>query len=451
MVYQIDQNTILNINIEKKEDFTVTLYSDCLNYEYFKEAFERIQSSVRLLRPIGNIYVPNRIIVRSLLVSGREGSGKSIFLKNIYSFYKNKFSESDRIITLIASLQSFSLSPEQLNQFEASRTKLDFHQTLSLVLFSLFPSLSIDDIVMNVVLSRKSLILIIDDWDSLFQTFIDAKSLESGNTISAPNDSLKIISYYLFKLLTLIKESNCDYPILVIGATRFALTQLPRSSEGAPEFEHVVPLAKASIADRQMISLNYLKELVNDLSITEIDGEPLDMTSLSERVAKLTRGYYPKDLGMIFQKLRFLHIIKESSATKFSYKDILNCISTTPLKSLKEMNFSANEQTLSLTWDDFSGYPAMIEKVKKVIRPLMLNSGKSSIQNLPQTHLKFAFPKGMILYGPSGCGKSLVAKIIANEVIYLSFFFYFEINCLFIIFLLVKYECYFIACNRIIV
>ena len=457
--------------------------------------------------------------VCSMLISASEGAGKSSLLLEIHqglqAAVRMSGQEGNAAVQFVClsgkgiELRSDRYEPLRSNsnqddmkttspfQSTSVRRRLKIRENLHLLMQLLQPQESQNEghpssISMTEVSTTTSLrmIVIIDDLDNILAAN-GGTSLEdeaAGDAARRGTVCLRA-AYHLRQLLhdlsiqkshDILTRTNEHDQIVVIGATRMAINMLPRSHQGAPEFELTLNLIRPARLDREHLILHMLEAVNTQWVLEELDDDTSDVGHADVlkhekysnvhvwacRMAGLTAGYLPGDLGQVMRRAINTYLGQMSMANLsvpqttsdrtvenalmrppcLSWRSMLAVIASQPPRQLQQLSSivagvgGSDGARTNLTWDDFGGYDDIKQSLQRLInsskisntRPTSsqqtvlvqheVNTGSNvaidSKQLTLQGYLKITTSsmRGIVFHGQPGCGKSFLARIVAAEV-----------------------------------
>jgi Cdc6-like AAA superfamily ATPase len=423
----------------------------------------------------------------SILLQGFAGTGKTYLFQYLSQYYQEQYPDLYDIVHIDCLMikEQHHITPLSFD------THLDTNILLQklIEMTSLTPSSSMISHEPNYqnqfssISSKPIVILLVDHLDLLLQLF-DEQTLNNQNSslnFETYNEQyLHIFAYYLRALLLQLHTLNYTSmdsngtgrdrqyetnenkkKIIVLGACRMPISQLPRSHRGCPEFLNHLLLSKPSYEDRVRIIHFLLSHFSSDIFPVWISSTAFSTWQTeqerdlwSHKIALLTRGYLPGDLSRIIHKFQLLvqepseHETSSSSSTanalemmKFLWKSMMTAVASVVPSSLDDFEVEVHSNELSGDNHDYHhqqhqekeeekvssilnkiiGYDNMKHQLQRIVRSLrskqqLSQPKQSQIVNTNILSSQLPVSKGMVLYGPSGCGKSYIVKYLASEV-----------------------------------
>ena len=346
----------------------------------------------RVMKVIGAVVSSNRTGTaggwkgsRSVLVSAPEGGGKSYFVSEVRRAFRGSVGAGNMQIVQL----SGSGSGLRSGMSDASRTRsaptrsgrggleessFTYQQhnrggvrKYLRVLIQLLQGQGGAEMIDSLSSTESAssplrVLVIIDDLDAILAAAASSSSVDEDlttATVGSGSSTTLEAAYYLGKLLYAIKMTALDTAhspdhvqdqVVVVGCTRLAVNALPRSHQGAPEFESVVALPRPAKADRQQLLVGMLSALegragLEDIRGVDEEGVAVDVSAgrdgadadddtapgagagagvaqevvggsgardvievWAERMAGLTAGYLPGDLQQVVRRAVNTHM-----------------------------------------------------------------------------------------------------------------------------------------------
>lgn len=445
---------------------------DCTqSYVCFPLAFSRVilMAEAALIHNVsGNrantLHVLDRVLAKSILVSGAEGLGKTHLLGEISSHVQHSASAlsivvSCHTITKKAAADALrtvddaaGLLRHRSVDSSTSCSGIDVEVLISALLEAFQVDAGVKEAVQRLTLSGGALLLVVDDLDLLLRQYgsatadggteedTDAVAVSAANT-EAGNEH-QIVGYILAALLTSIEDGgggDTRLRVFVAGACRAQVNAIPRAHTGCPAFDTVVALPRLSLHDRAAVLSVMLSKQLRHFCDTELEQLPVAGESVlssvahwSTRLSAVTAGCTPGDLAGFLRHMWLLHRGKAHKMTGgdaagvVTWCTAMQALLACPPRQLRGLGIesssgesasTAGGRGLSqrLSWADFAGYEGAVHKLKRLIAKPMSAAVSTVAQPYPSLLTMFACPRGIILHGPTGCGKSLLARVIASE------------------------------------
>ena len=456
--------------------------------------------------------------VRSMLISASEGAGKSSLLLEIQQCLRAAVStsgqegnigvqfvclsgkgielRSDRTERLFSNSNQEDIQTT-ITQSTSIRRRMKIRENLQILMQLLIPQESSNEgyatsisITNASITTPLRMIVIIDDVDSILAAN-GSTSLEDEAAGDASRKGTVCLraAYHLRQLLHDLSiqkshdmSTSTNEPhdqIIVIGATRMAINILPRSHQGAPEFELILNLTRPSRLDREHLIFHMLQALNTQWELEELEDDVSDVGHVSVskddkssnmhvwacRMAGLTAGYLPGDLGQVMRRAINTYLGQVSMTNHsvpktmsgsmveilqtrrcLSWRSMLVVIASQPPRQLQQLSSivagvgGSDGAKTNLTWDDFGGYDEIKQTLQRLINSSKISNTrlKSSQQVVHdqhdekstsnraidgtsltlQSYLKITTSsmRGIVFHGQPGCGKSFLARIVAAEV-----------------------------------
>ena len=526
-------NTEMKVNdviVDNSPEYQPSYY--CL-HGFFSTIYRRITSicnAAVLRRP--NSSEDSWKGVRSMLISASEGAGKSSLLleiqKGLQAAVKIAGQEEspgvqivclsgkgielryDRSVPLLSNTNQEDTKPSSPFQSTSARRRMKIRENLQILMQLLQPQevqnggypTSISTTTASTTTPLR-VIVVIDDLDQILAAN-GGTSLEdeaAGDAARRGTVCLRA-AYHLRQLLhdLSIQQShdissctNENDQIVVIGATRMAINLLPRSHQGAPEFELTLNLTRPARFDREQLIFNMLEGMQTQWVLEELEDDTSDgghisvlkpekssnMRIWASRMAGLTAGYLPGDLGQVMRRAINTYLgqmsmanVSETTTTSkntaeklqtkpcLSWRSMLAVIASQPPRQLQQLSSivagvgGSDGARTNLTWDDFAGYDDVKQSLQRLINSSKISHTrlKSSQQTVCDQHdeknsshsttaidsnqltlrgylkITTSSMRGIVFHGQPGCGKSFLARIVAAEVsrmiVYVAMFIY---------------------------
>eukprot|EP01034_Spumella_vulgaris_P023780 gene23780-30048_t len=412
-------------------------------------------------------------LVRSILLCGAEGAGKSYLLHGLANDLRcgatNK-NLSNPCVTVHASAMNVNKAAvekalKSVHNFRVNKesqvpaTVQFAHVYLSVLLELLEVESSVRHNATSALQQGQCLFLVVDDLDLIMAQYGavgdsaavgggDESSAYEGPAVVSPGNEMQIVGYILSKLLKLVAPSHTSNErssrVMVVGACRLDVKAVPRAHTGCPEFELLVLLPRMSAQDRAIAVLDMISEhlrlqptnleRLSDVSVINVEtivGQSDGETNVARwacRIAVITAGYLPGDLVALIRHTFLIHRGRmEAEALSVSqgsgillWDTLLQALLSLPPKQLQSLGIDSSsggggpQQQTRLCWADFAGYAHEVRQIKRLFaNPRREGSEKHG--GAPSLLGLFSCPKGIVLHGPTGCGKSMLARVIAAE------------------------------------
>jgi tRNA A37 threonylcarbamoyladenosine biosynthesis protein TsaE len=410
---------------------------------------------------------PSRALVRSILLCGSEGAGKSHLLHWLVAEMRATVNRntSPALTAVYASAQNINkLSAGRALQSVASLLQRDDPQDglssgtlsvrsagayLSVLLEVLEVESALRVAAVGALLRGECLLVVLDSLDTVLRQYgvgseegaVGEENSFEGAAVLDPGNEFQIVGHLVTKLLQFLApactggESGCA--AMVVGACRLDLKAVPRAHTGCPEFELRVLLPRLSASDRADVVLYMLSSHLRHQPVqleADLSGEEgVDVVGhWASRIASITAGYLPGDLLALVRHTFLIHRgVSEAEASNggvqmvLRWETLLQALLALPPKQLQSLGIDSSSggggpsQQSRLSWSDFAGYQHETRQIKRLFsnpRRAEVKSEVAVAASGPTLAELFSCPKGIVLHGPTGCGKSLLARVIAAEV-----------------------------------
>lgn len=376
-------------------------FEDQQQPEFFKKVFKSLSAVLRGSDLLGaDLPSPSPAAYlgpRSFLLSSPQGGGKSHLLQLLRSFF---ISSGGNVLSLSGSGSGGSLmKTTEGTEFSITNTN-DAWPLLSHL------KILLGDCSGNVsseLLSRKGLLVLLDDVDELLEA---AEAGADSNSVVAPvsgkAEAAAVLRSLLYQLSSAPPAAAAS--MVVVAASRRSANRLKGHHDGCPEFESVLSLPPPSLMDRCQLLRPTIQRWAVVYGLQEVEhccdsASAEAAASVTEqwisRLAGLLGGHLPADIFSVLQRAEHSHLL--AAAADFRWSNALAAVAACPPLQIRSLVASAPER---LAWEDFGGYSSVVDKLRRLLRSL--SAGRRAA-------------RGALLHGPSGCGKSFLARVIACE------------------------------------
>ena len=367
--------------------------------------------------------------VRSILISGPKGSGKSfsleVVLKNIHKFVPD--CQLIRVNMQLCDSEEFMERDYIEDRSDAKEEVFKDHLMGLLRLFSSSESHWNPSLPLLVCLETA---------DAIFSnaSLLAGESLTENDESPAEDHSpvFKMAAVKLRQLLSLLSQPDFPFPVVVLATTSKPFQNIPGIFSGAPGFEKVIEVPKPTKDQRQKIlkhilssqdtALSSLPESFGHSSVSIEAGPEELLNEWASRLSSMTPGSLPGDLVSIVQKSFEITIggsydldgCARKAPRILTWKSILKALSDYTPSQLRGLDLSDSiKNSTKLSWESFGGY----NKEKNYLKRLLSVIQESSKFDTATEQLRTvqASPKGLLITGLSGCGKTFLARILASE------------------------------------
>jgi SpoVK/Ycf46/Vps4 family AAA+-type ATPase len=381
---------------------------------------------VRLCR-IALVPVFNPRCIRSILVTGPSGSGKSYLVDHVIKVVSQSVLNC-QIIRL-----NIKLCESDNTMFsEPARDCFENNEKFDNYLTGLLELIQKTAFTWNPV---HPLLLCLEDIDSIFfhtKALIGKEILEDDGLVTGDGQSnIKSAAIKLRQLLSILCRPDFSFPVVIVATTLLSVSEVPSIYSGAPGFEKVLDIPKPTKQERQKIfkvilpsfgiPLGSLPESLVQNAVSAGDDPKHLLKDWAYRLASMTPGTLPGDLVSIIEKSVATSVgeLDRTDGESISppilpWKCVINILSRFTPSELCSLDLSQSFQdSVRPTWDSFGGY----SEEKSYLKRMLSYAGDASKIDTETVRLrKFqACPTGLLITGFSGCGKTFLARVIACE------------------------------------
>lgn len=344
--------------------------------------------------------------IKSILIIGPEGSGKTAILESVsnYAIELNDINNSNTLFLSCENIIDYSHDRfkqfDSINGAQSNDDPNEYINELIDTLCNVLGGINSQSFQKAHEPNNKPILILIDNLNKVLL------ASEKSDIRSETGLNYQTVAVYLRRLLNKISDRHVsNRKILIIGTTSLPLSIVYAANNNFPDFDSYLSIPRPSAVDRQMLLSSMFKQ--NSI----LQNVEIAAHSYIDDLANLTRGYLPGDLAAVVRRIASTHCEIVSGDRALDWSKVLSAVASMPPKQLQTLDMlSGNSFNMgsgdikSLCWDDFAGY----NDIKKKLIQILSTKKTSKIQTS-------SMPHGILLHGSSGCGKTFLAKVIAAE------------------------------------